>query len=163
MGFIFRLDIHLLLSTLIAKNSNKSPEKIKISPNCSILLKFQCELFYEILPKKIYFRTVSKSLGTIHKLHRQDFTNFWPPSPFRRQVYFISLCSNIGIWLTPSPSSPAYVVYGWSLRRLLLSKYRASYLVLSLLACELVCVGLFSVITKDDHAPMHCQHNTLGN
>ena len=51
--------------------------------------------------------------GAIHKLRRQDFVNFWPPSPFRRQVYYISLCSTIGIWLPPSPS-PAYVVYGCS-------------------------------------------------
>ena len=42
-------------------------------------------------------------LGAIHKLCRQDFGNFWPPSPLRRQVYYISLCSSIDIWQTPSP------------------------------------------------------------
>ena len=31
--------------------------------------------------------------GTIHKLRRQDFANFWPPSPLRRQVYY--LCSTL--------------------------------------------------------------------
>ena len=55
-------------------------------------------------------------LGAIHKLRRQNFSNIWPsPSPLRRQVYNISLCSNIGIWPTPPPPSSAYVVYGWSL------------------------------------------------
>ena len=44
----------------------------------------------------------SDNLEGIHKLRRQDFANFWPPSPLRRQVYYISLCSNIGIWLTPA-------------------------------------------------------------
>ena len=34
--------------------------------------------------------------------------------PLRKQVYYISLCSSISIWLPPSPS-PAYVVYGWPL------------------------------------------------
>ena len=44
------------------------------------------------------------STGTIHKLRRQDFTNFLPPPrPLRRQVYYISLCSIIGIWLPPLP------------------------------------------------------------
>ena len=62
----------------------------------------------------------SFSYGAIHKLRRQDFTNFWPPSPLRRQVYYISLYSKIGIWLIPPPPSPAYVVYGWSLCRTLL-------------------------------------------
>ena len=57
----------------------------------------------------------SLKLGAIHKLRRQDFANFWPPSPLHRQVYYISLCSNIGIWPTPPPPSSAYVVYGWSL------------------------------------------------
>ena len=41
------------------------------------------------------------TLGAIHKLRRQDFTNFRPNLPLRRQVYYISLCSSIGIWLTP--------------------------------------------------------------
>ena len=36
---------------------------------------------------------------------------FDPPSSLRKQVYHISLCSSISIWLTPSPW-PAYVVYG---------------------------------------------------
>ena len=39
--------------------------------------------------------------GGIHKLRRQDFANFWPP--LRRQVFYISLCSSIDIWLTPLP------------------------------------------------------------
>ena len=47
---------------------------------------------------------------------------FDPPSPLRKQVYYISLCSSISIWLTPPPLSPAYVVYGWSQRS---SKYFA--------------------------------------
>ena len=46
--------------------------------------------------------------GDIHKPRRQDFAHFCPP--IRRQVYHISLCCSIGIWLTPSP---AYVVYGF--------------------------------------------------
>ena len=40
----------------------------------------------------------------IHKLRRQDFSNFWLPP-----VCKFTICSNIGIWLTPSP---VYVVYG---------------------------------------------------
>ena len=49
--------------------------------------------------------------GGVHKLRQQDFANFWPPSPLHKQVYYISLCSSISIWLPPSPSL-AYVVYG---------------------------------------------------
>ena len=33
-------------------------------------------------------------------------------TPLRKQVYYISLCSNIRIRLNPLPPSPAYVVYG---------------------------------------------------
>ena len=43
----------------------------------------------------------SMNFGGILKLRRQDFANFWPPLPLCRQVYYISLCSSIGIWLTP--------------------------------------------------------------
>ena len=30
-----------------------------------------------------------------------DFEDFWPPSLLRWQVYYISLCSIVDIWLTP--------------------------------------------------------------
>ena len=53
--------------------------------------------------------------GAFHKLHRQDFTNFLPASPLPKQVHYISLCSNIGIWLTPPSPLPAYIVYGYPL------------------------------------------------
>ena len=41
---------------------------------------------------------------------------FDPPSPLRRQVYYISLCSSIYIWQTPPPSSLVYVVCVWPLK-----------------------------------------------
>ena len=44
------------------------------------------------------------SFGAVHKLRKQDFANFWPPSPLRKQVYYISLCSSISIWQTPLPT-----------------------------------------------------------
>ena len=51
-----------------------------------------------------------KPLRGILKLRRQDFAIFDPhPLQLRWQVYYISLCSSIGIWLPLSPS-PAYVV-----------------------------------------------------
>ena len=50
--------------------------------------------------------------GAFHKLCQQDFANFWPPLPLCQQVYYISLCSTISLWLTPPPPSPADIVYG---------------------------------------------------
>ena len=47
--------------------------------------------------------TENARLGGIHKLRKQDFANFWPPSPLRKQVYYVSLCSSISIWLTLPP------------------------------------------------------------
>ena len=41
------------------------------------------------------------SLRGIHKLRWQDFEDFWPPSPLCWQIYYISLCSIVDIWLTP--------------------------------------------------------------
>ena len=64
------------------------------------------------LPLRMELRKgkIKKPFGGIHKLCKQDFANFWPP--LRKQVYYISLCSSISIWLTPLPPSLAYVVYG---------------------------------------------------
>ena len=46
--------------------------------------------------------------GGDHKLHKQDFANFWPPSVSKFTIY-ISLYSSTSIWLPPLS---AYVVYG---------------------------------------------------
>ena len=66
-------------------------------------------------------QTIAMLLWGIHKLCRQNFTNI-DPHLFRRQVYYISLGSSVGIWswITPSPL-PTYVVYGCSLCLLVLN------------------------------------------
>ena len=40
------------------------------------------------------------SKGAVHKLRIQDFEDFWPSLPLRRQVCNISLCNIVGIWQT---------------------------------------------------------------
>ena len=47
----------------------------------------------------------------LHKLRRQDFG---PPTPFRSQVYYLTLCCSIDIRPAPSPLL-VYVVYEWPL------------------------------------------------
>ena len=41
----------------------------------------------------------------------QNFEDFWPP-PIRWQVYKISLCSIVGIWVTPPSPLIVIVIYG---------------------------------------------------
>ena len=45
---------------------------------------------------------VNNRFGGIHKLRWQNFEDFWPPSPFRWQVYKIRFYSIVDIWETPS-------------------------------------------------------------
>ena len=79
-----------------------------LSTLCNIFMIFTLNLWHVYSAAKLQ----NFCLGAIHKI----LTIFDPPPPplLRRQVYYISLCSSIGILLNTSPS-PAYVVYGWSL------------------------------------------------
>ena len=68
--------------------------------------KLQNQVHFIQSVQSTYTLTQGASLNYVGKI-----VPFFAPSALRRQVYYISLCSSIGIWLIPSPS-PAYVVYG---------------------------------------------------
>ena len=87
--------VELHLSGLSFETDSRS--KIEILTTFSektLLLKF-----YRLCTKGASINYVSKILPI-----------FDPSSPLRQQVYYISLCNSISIWLPPP--SPAYVVYG---------------------------------------------------
>ena len=65
---------------------------------------FEATIITNSTQQIVIIQELCPTFGAIHKLRRQDFANFWPPLPLRRQVYYISLCSSIGIWLTRLPT-----------------------------------------------------------
>ena len=90
------------------KEDFKSPTTsnfTKIMPECHETV---VKLSEVIDTNRENFRTVKRSLKEIAKGLSINYVGKISPiftPPLRKQVYYISLCSSIGIWLTPFPLS----------------------------------------------------------
>ena len=72
---------------------------------CEPIITNSIHFFQKIKIRCFFFRSILTLVG-IHKLRKQECANFWPPSPLRKQIYYISLCSSISIWLPPPGPLP---------------------------------------------------------